>query len=79
MNRVTLIARRREEIFNLDASRVITKPFFPGGEDRIRNVINRTLSLPENDAEQILEGLKRNFEERHKDICEVFRENFQQI
>lgn len=79
MNRVTLIARRREEIFHLDTTRVITKPFFPGGEDRIRNVINRVLGLSETDAEQVLEGLKRNFEERHKDILEVFRENFQEI
>jgi predicted GH43/DUF377 family glycosyl hydrolase len=79
MNKVTLVARRREETFRLDSSRVITKPFIPGGPDRIRDVINRVLTLSEIDVEQILEGLKRNFEGRHKDIWEVFRENFEQV
>jgi predicted GH43/DUF377 family glycosyl hydrolase len=79
MDRVTLIARRREETFHLDISRVITKPFFPGGEERIRNVINRVIGLTEQETRRILDGLKRNFENRHKDIREVFRENFQQL
>ena len=77
MDRVTLIVRRREETLHLDTSRVITKPFFPGGEERIRNVINRVLGLTEQDTRQILDGLKRIFEDRHKDIQEVFREHFQ--
>ena len=79
MKRVTLRARRREETFRLDSSRVITKAFIPGGPDRIRDVINRVLRLSDIDVEQILEGLKRNFEGRHKDIWEVFRENFEQV
>ncbi len=79
MNNVTLVARRLEETFHLDSSRVITKPFFPGGADRIRNVISRALSLSDIDIDQILEGIKRNFESRHKDILDDFRENFEQV
>ena len=79
MNSVTIIARRREEVFRLDSSRVITKSFFPGGEDRIRDIIDRVISLSDIDAEHVLEGLKRNFESRHKDILEAFKENFQRV
>ena len=79
MDNVTIIVRRQEKTFQVDSSRVITKTFFPGGEDRIRNVLNRVLSLSDTDAERILEGIKRNFETRHKDIWEVFNENFQQV
>jgi len=79
MNNVTLVARRLEETFHLDSSRVITKPFFPGGADRIRNVISRALSLSDIDIDQILEGIKRNFESRHKNILDDFRENFEQV
>lgn len=79
MNSFTLRARRQDEVFHIDSSRVITRPFFPGGEDRIRHVINRVLKLSDLDTERVLEGLKRNFESRHKDIWDVFTENFQRI
>jgi len=79
MNNVTIIARRREEVFHLDSSRVITKPFFPGGEDRIRKVIHRVLRLSDIEAEHVLEGVERNFESRHKDIWDDFSKNFQQV
>jgi predicted GH43/DUF377 family glycosyl hydrolase len=79
MNSVTIIARRREEVFHLDSSRVITKSFFPGGEDRIREIIDRVLSLSDIDAEHVLEGIKRNFENRHKDIWGDFNKHFQQV
>ncbi len=79
MHNVTVIARRREEVFHIDSSRVITKPFFPGGEDRIRNVINRVLSMSDIDSEHVLEGIKRNFDNRHKDIWGDFEINFQHV
>ncbi len=79
MHDVKVIARRREETFHVDSSRVITRPFFPGGADRIRIIIKRVLSLSDIETEQILDGLKRNFESRHKDIWEVFNENFHKV
>lgn len=79
MHRVTLKVRRREEIFHLDSSRVITKPFIPGDVDRIRHVVNRVLRLSDIDVERILEEIKLNFESRHKDIWEVFHEHFELV
>ncbi len=79
MNRLTLRALRREETFCLDSSRVITRPFFPGGEHRSRNIINRVLRLSDIEVEQILEGLRLNFEHRHKHIWEEFEETFQEL
>ncbi len=79
MHSVTLRVRRREETFHFDSSRVITKLFIPGDADRIRHVVNRVLRLSDIDVEHILQELKLNFEARHKDIWEVFREHFEQV
>ncbi len=79
MQNLTIIARRREEIFHVDSSRVITKSYFPGGENRIRKIIKRVLRLSDIDSDHVLQGLQRNFESRHKDILEVFIENSHKV
>ena len=40
-----LLARRKPIVMNAKIGRVITRPYLPSGEDRIRKVIQRVLSL----------------------------------
>jgi predicted GH43/DUF377 family glycosyl hydrolase len=79
MTRIVLRARRRNETFHLDTSRVITKPFIPGGPGRCRNVIDRVLRLSDTEIADVLEEIRLNFEGRHKNIWEVFREHFELV
>jgi predicted GH43/DUF377 family glycosyl hydrolase len=61
--------------FQGDESRVITRPFFPGGETRICAIIDRVISLPDPQVEDILAQVFRDFQGRHKDIRAVFEEH----
>jgi len=62
-----------------DPARVITRPFFPGGEVRIKAIINRVLSLSDGEVSSRLEEVHHDFTSRHKDITRVFEEHFEQI
>jgi hypothetical protein len=60
-----------------DERLVITRPFFVGGESRIRAVIDRILSLGQEDAERILAHVLTGFRHRHERIEDVFEEHCQ--
>jgi len=68
--------RRTEAKFVSDPSRVITKFYYPGSQQRARHVIRRVLSLPEERAKDILEQVRRDFSHRHRDIDRVFRSHY---
>ncbi|HYV35076.1 MAG TPA: glycoside hydrolase family 130 protein [Gemmataceae bacterium] len=59
-----------------DASRVITRFFRPGEENRIREIIGRMTALPEAKVEALLAGLRSNFGPIHPDIDDVFLHHF---
>ncbi|MCH8805582.1 MAG: glycosidase [Planctomycetes bacterium] len=71
-----LNVRRMPEQFFSDQRRVITRLFLPGGEERIRSILERVLALPEDEVSVLLERVRAGFGERHKDINAVFREHF---
>lgn len=56
--------------------RVIIRPFAPGEPARIAAIIHRVCDLPEVQASQILERVLSSYEGRHKNILEIFRQNF---
>lgn len=62
-----------------DPSRVITRPFIPGGETRIRGIINRVLAIPESQAMTMLARLVRHFREKHPDIDEILLDHFEEV
>jgi len=71
---------KRELIdFNPDNSRVITKFFTPGSENRIMNIISRVLALPPSKISKILDDTIKRFKDRHRDIKRVFKDNFDKI
>jgi predicted GH43/DUF377 family glycosyl hydrolase len=59
-----------------DPRRVITRLFVPGEENRIKDIINRLLAIPEDQVETLRVNLEANFQPLHPDIDDVFLEHF---
>jgi predicted GH43/DUF377 family glycosyl hydrolase len=71
----TFKLERLQVRFEADESRVITRPFFPGGETRIGAIIDRVIGLSDLKVEEILTRVFRDFQSRHKNIRAVFEEH----
>jgi len=59
-----------------DSSRVITRFFEPGDEKRIRDIIRRVLAIPEETIATELTNLERDFQLKHSNIGDIFREHY---
>jgi predicted GH43/DUF377 family glycosyl hydrolase len=59
-----------------DSSRVITRFFGFGDENRMRGVIGRLLAIPDATVATLLADLERDFQPIHANIGDVFRENY---
>lgn len=71
--------KRIAKKFQPDCSRVIVKPHVPKEIDRIEKIITRVLSLSEEQVEQILDRVLKNFTNRHKNVWDSFDNNYNQI
>lgn len=71
--------RRLSEVFTSDDSRVITRFFVVGGEDRIKNIIDRTLALSDDEVVILLEKVMEGFASRHKGVENALYENYLRI
>ncbi|MCF6265630.1 MAG: glycoside hydrolase family 130 protein [Desulfuromusa sp.] len=76
MYKSPLDVRRKAVQFHSEPSRVIAKSYLPGGEARIKHIIKRILALPEDQTNQLLADLNADFSMRHKNIEQIFRNNF---
>jgi len=74
-----LKARRKSIVINANIGRVITRPYLPSGEQRIRKVIERVLSLDEDEACTILETVLHDFSHRHRYFRETLQRNFERV
>ena len=72
------IVRMPEKFFS-DDTRVITRLFIPGSEERVKRIIDRLLALPEEEVHALLAYLLTEFATRHKDVGDVFLEQFRQV
>ncbi|MHC4064588.1 MAG: glycoside hydrolase family 130 protein [Planctomycetota bacterium] len=70
---------RMPERFFSDDTRVITRPFLPGDQKRIRQIIDRVIGLSQQQANRLMAQVLADFAPRHKDIGDVFEENFRLI
>ena len=73
------LARRKSKVMEAKIGRVITRPYLPSGEERIRNVIKRVLSLDESEARTLLENLLQDFSHRHRYFREILERNFKRV
>jgi predicted GH43/DUF377 family glycosyl hydrolase len=70
---------RRKEKFTSQPSRVIAKFYLPGGETRTRHIIDRVLSLSDDEVETNLEEVIEGFAARHKSVRQIFGRNFDEV
>jgi predicted GH43/DUF377 family glycosyl hydrolase len=60
-------------------SRVVIRPFEPTGEHRIEKIIARVSSLSEPEVDRLLEGVMREFRDRHQRTRELLLHRFEQV
>lgn len=70
------LARRKSIVINTKIGRVITRPYVPAGEERIRRLINRVLDLDDQQVGTLLETLLHDFSHRHRYFRETLDRNF---
>ncbi|KAB2878615.1 glycosidase [bacterium] len=73
-----MVKRNRTKLVR-DTSRVITRTHIPGNTDRIPKIIDRVLKMTEHDAADLLQNVNLNFSNRHKNIENVFINNFNKV
>ena len=59
-----------------DEDWVITRPFFHGGQARVRHIFRRVEQLADDQVELLLEELTANFANRHLDFAAVLEEHY---
>ena len=74
--RNSLRVRRLPVTFTSDKRRVIMRFFDPGGEDRLRRLVQRVQTLDDNQVEHLLTEVSRKFRNRHKNIADMLEQNY---
>src|SRR5690242_21780652 len=67
------LVRKQTKIYP-DLKRVIAR-FFYNGEDRARNVIQHVMQMSDEDVEEALTSILREFARRHRNITRVFEKS----
>ena len=62
-----------------DPRRVVTRFFGPGEENRIRDILQRLIAIPDTEVEMLMASLGSNFRPMHPDIEDVFLEHFEMV
>lgn len=73
------LAKRKPITIQADNSRVITKPFIPGPDHRIKEVVNRVLGLSDEEVETLLQQVLWDFSGRHRHFKEALINNYKKI
>ena len=78
INYPKLQVKRKKSKINRDISRVITRLHVPENS-RIPKIINRILSLGEDEAKELMEKIKFEFFDRHRDFTRVLRNHYNAV
>jgi predicted GH43/DUF377 family glycosyl hydrolase len=62
-----------------DPTRVISRLFCPGDVKRTQEIVARVQAFPEDEVENLLAGLARDFRSHHEDLLGVFADHFEEI
>jgi len=73
------LARRKSIVMSANIGRVITRPYLPSGEERIRKIIQRVLSLDEHEAGTLLDTVLQDFSHRHRYFRDNLEQNFERV
>jgi predicted GH43/DUF377 family glycosyl hydrolase len=76
---MSIHVKRTTTILNPDPSRVLLRPFNPGGSERVARIIARIMALPEDRVGPLLDEVCADFSQRHQRIRNLFLERFEQV
>jgi predicted GH43/DUF377 family glycosyl hydrolase len=79
MKATTVHARRIGPTLTPDRTRVLLRPFRPSADAIIKRVIERVMALPDKEVEQLLAGVRGEFQDRHEKIDNQFRKRFEAV
>ena len=79
MDANSIHVNRTPTILKPDQSRVLLRPFNPGGPERMGRIVARIMSLPEDRVGRLLDEISAEFSQRHQQIRKLFLERFEQI
>ena len=71
--------KRTDTLIKPDQSRVLLRPFSPGGPERVAGIVARIMALPEDRAGRLLEEVSAEFSRRHHRIHDLFLQRFDQV
>jgi predicted GH43/DUF377 family glycosyl hydrolase len=71
--------RRSGVIIEPDLRRVLLRPFTPGDSQRVVRIIERVMSLTEDQVGVLLDEVSAEFSKRHQHIRKIFLERFEQV
>jgi predicted GH43/DUF377 family glycosyl hydrolase len=74
-----LKVNRLEHEIKGDTSRVITRLHMPDNMSRIYKIINRVMSLPETEANDLLNQIMIEFSGRHKNLGNIFKRHLYEV
>ena len=77
--KAVLVAKRRPGTFRAEKSRVITRPYIPGPDHRVREVINRVMRLSGEEVTTLLEEVLQDFSDRHRYFKKILEKNYLKI
>ncbi len=70
---------RKPMKFMQDQTRVITRLHLPGGDDRLRKIIQRVVCMEDEQVARVLRDVMNEFSVRHEHIMQVFERHFRRI
>lgn len=73
------VSKRKSVTLWAENSRVITRPYIPGPDHRIKNVVNRVLGLSGDEVNALLEQVLRDFSGRHRRFEDALEKNYLKI
>jgi len=71
--------KRMDNKFYPDSKRVITLFYMPGNEERGQYIIQKVMSLSEDEVKTIISRVLGNFAQRHRNITKIFEKNLTKI
>jgi predicted GH43/DUF377 family glycosyl hydrolase len=79
MSANSITVRRTSTILAPDQSRVLLRPFNPGGPERVGRIIARIMALPEDQVGPLVEEVCAEFCKRHQNIRQLFLQRFEEV
>ncbi len=71
--------KRAATILKPDQSRVLLRPFTPGGPERVAKISDRIMALTDERVGALLAEISAEFSQRHRNIFGLFRQRFEQM